>query len=123
MPTSFQFLNHFQMLPATSVAFDMEQTTPVFKAVRRRQVPARRRVGSKQWHIDQVLLPYIAQNMGTPSSFAIHASTVLQMPVSRQEAYRTIEGNLLTPKTRSPVPSLSVPQERFAFKCTMYMLT
>ena len=62
--------------------------------------------------LDSVLLPYAATHKGTPSTFAIALSPIMGRALTRQEVWQALHDNCYTKKTQSPVPGLSVPEER-----------
>lgn len=82
---------------------------------RLRRERVRRRPGSRMALIDATVLPYVRQRKGTPSTIALAISAMLGFPVTRQEVWHSLNDNMFSKKSRSPVPSFSVAAERAAF--------
>lgn len=79
---------------------------------KKRTQPVRRRADSFAAFLDSVLLPYAATHKGTPSTFAIALSPIMGRALTRQEVWQALHDNCYTKKTQSPVPGLSIPEER-----------
>jgi hypothetical protein len=64
----------------------------------------------------------ITRTRGTPSSFALSATTTLGFRVTRFDISRALHNINVVRKTYSLVPGMSVPRERAAYLLSMNML-
>lgn len=81
----------------------------------RRTRAVQRRPDSFAARLDAVLLPYVAENMGTPSTIALALSAIMGVPITRQQVWHALNDNLYTRKTQSPVKGFAHEDERVAF--------
>ena len=78
----------------------------------KRHLRTTHRPKSKQEKIEHALIKLIRVVMGGPSSFAKTISMQIGQNVTKQEVWRILRNRNMTYKTRSIVPTLSVPSER-----------
>jgi len=74
-----------------------------------------RRPGSKMYRIEQHLIPLTRVMRGTPSTFALHLSSILGFVVDRQDVWKVLNSRNFTKKVASIVPGLADPNERAMF--------
>jgi len=79
-----------------------------------RKFRTKHRSGSKADRLEKALIPLMATCSGGPSSYAIALAPQLGFTPSKQDVQRILTRLNMTRKTRSLVPGLSVPIERWA---------
>jgi len=89
------------------------------RAVRRRVA---HRPGSHAALIEAWLQRTITRTRGTPSSFALSATTTLGFRVTRFDISRALHNINVVRKTYSLIPGMSVPRERAVYLLSMNML-
>jgi len=78
--------------------------------------PVRRKEHSHAAMLEEWLLPAVADHGGGPTELAVVASEALGHVYTRQDVWHVLHQHNMTFKKTSPVPGLSVPSERAAFR-------
>jgi hypothetical protein len=85
----------------------------IFQMGRRKRMKIRkRRAGSKAYILENALFPFVRRHRGKPTILAIHMSSILGIPINRQEVWQILRQKNFSLKVASPVPSLAIPEER-----------